>query len=113
MDASDHGIAIIDHVNKRYITIDFDIELNPNTINSDNVKLYLETLDIDNNATYSETPSTIGYSNKKITINPNEDLVAGKTYTIPLNSSIKANHTQKSIHGMTSRHTESWSFVAQ
>jgi len=95
------------------ITMDFDIELDNSTVNN-NVGLYLETLDANKLATYTLIPSVVSYSNKKITIDPNNDLVAGKTYKIELNGYVKSSgQPQKSIHGIASDKFEYWTFVAQ
>ncbi len=96
------------------ITMDFDIELDNTTVTNQNVRLYLETLDANKDATYILIPSNVSYSNKKITINPNDDLVAGKTYKIELNGNVKSTgQPQKSIHGIKDGDSEYWTFVAQ
>ena len=96
------------------ITMDFDIDLDSSTVNN-NVELYLETLDANNKPTYTTLiPSVVSYSNKKITVDPNSDLVAGKTYKIQLSGKVKSTgQTPKSIHGIESNNFEYWTFVAQ
>lgn len=96
------------------ITMEFDIELDISTVTTQNVGLYLETLDANKAPTYTLIPSVVSYSNKKITINPNDDLVAGKTYKIELNGNVKSTgQPQKSIHGIKDGESEFWTFVAQ
>ena len=102
------------HPVSQNITMDFDIDLDYSTVTTQNVGLYLETLDADNKPTYTLIQSVVSYSNKKITIDPNSDLVAGKTYKIQLSENVKSNgEPKKSIHGIKDNNSEHWTFVAQ
>jgi len=93
------------------ITIAVDSDLDSSTVTSNNVQVLLQSTE-NGLTTYTAVNSAVTYSNKTITINPEQDLVAGKTYKIQIGGNIKTANN-KTINGIESGNFESWTFVAQ